>query len=236
MNEWDAEYSRRGIPSSFRDEPSGVLTWALDNWKYLTGDARPKTAVDIGCGTGRNSVYMATTGIEVVAFDSSHAAIHSAQTRAASSNSTLPLTFISHNLVDGIPAKDNQVDFAVDIFVYKHQLLPSIRRAYRNELRRILKSEGRLLISLAEHKDGYYAACPDLEAAEDGNPRTILDPVAGVGSVLFSLEELITEMADCFTLEMAWHKSKLGLMHQRQYMRQTLATIWHLKENQDGIA
>jgi len=236
MNEWDAEYTRRGIPSSFRDEPSGVLTWALDNWQHLTGNTKPKTAVDIGCGTGRNAVYMANMGIEVVAFDSSKAAILSAQTRAANANVTLPLTFINQDLVDGIPAKDRQVDFAVDIFVYKHQLLPSSRKAYRHELNRVLKLGGRLLVSLAEHEDGYYAACPDLKVSEVGNPRTILDPVAGVGSVLFSLEELIAEMADLFTLEMVWHKSKLGIMHQEQYLRHTLATIWHLKENQDGTA
>lgn len=234
MNEWDAEYSRRGIPSSFRDEPSGVLTWALDNWQYLTGKTKPETAVDIGCGAGRNAVYMATLGIEVLAFDSSGSAIDSAQARAANVDLPSPPTFMKHNLVDGIPAEDGQADFATDIFVYKHQLLPSVRKAYRRELGRILKPGGRLLVSLAEHEDGYYAACPDLEVSESGNPRTILDPVAGVGSVLFSLEELIAEMADLFGLEMAWQKSKLGMMHEEQYLRHTLATIWHLKEEQDG--
>lgn len=234
MNEWDTEYSRRGIPSSFRDEPSGVLTWALDNWQYLTGKTKPETAVDIGCGAGRNAVYMATLGIEVLAFDSSESAIDSAHDRAANVDSPSPPTFINHSLVDGIPAGDGQADFATDIFVYKHQLLPSVRKAYRRELGRILKSGGRLLVSLAEHEDGYYAACPDLEVSESGNPRTILDPVAGVGSVLFSLEELIAEMADLFTLEMAWRKSKLGMMHEEQYLRHTLAAIWRLKEDQDA--
>ncbi|MGB7923476.1 MAG: class I SAM-dependent methyltransferase [Pyrinomonadaceae bacterium] len=236
MNKWDAEYSRRGIPSSFRDDPSGVLTWALDNWPYLTDNTAPKTAVDIGCGTGRNAIYMASSGIEVLAFDSSEAAVKSAQVRLADNSLTKLPTFLKHDLTDGIPAKDRQIDFAVDIFVYKHQLLPSVRKAYRQELHRILQPDGRLLISLAGHDDGYYDACPDLEVAESGNPRTIMDPVAVVGSVLFSLEELIAEMADLFFLEMAWHKSKIGMMHQEYYLRHTLATIWHPKEEQDGTA
>jgi SAM-dependent methyltransferase len=236
MNRWDTEYSRRGIPSSFRDEPSGVLTWSLSNWTYLTGRSHPKTAVDVGCGAGRNAVYMASLGIDVVAFDGSYAAIRLAQARAAAASLTSIPTFLNHDLTEGIPLEDRQVDFAVDIFVYKHQLLPSIRRDYRAELRRVLSPEGRLLVSLAERQDGYYAVCPDLEIPEPGNPRTILDPVAGIGSVLFSLDELVNEMADFFTLEMAWQKSKMGMMHQQNYLRHTLATIWHLTENQDGTA
>jgi hypothetical protein len=89
---------------------------------------------------------------------------------------------------------------------------------------RVLRPDGRLLLSLAEASDGYYAACPDLEGPSA--PRTVMDPVAGVASVLFSFEELLSEMSDLFALEMSWHKEKPGLMHGREYIRRTMATIW----------
>src|ERR1051325_11641476 len=234
MNNWDREYRQRGIPSSFRDEPSGVLTWALDNWSYLTGNAKPATAVDIGCGTGRNATYMARLSIKVLAFDSSDVAVESAQSRLASTELDLPPSFLKHDLTHGIPADTGQFDFATDIFVYKHQLLPSSRAAYRAELKRVLRSNGRLLVSLAERKDGYYDGCPDMEVPEEGNPRTIIDPVVDVGSVLFNLEELSREMSDFFALEMSWHKAKVGVMHNNRYLRHTLATIWRVKEDQNA--
>jgi SAM-dependent methyltransferase len=230
VNSWDQEYSRRGIPSSFRDEPSGVVRWALDNWNYLTDDLNPKTALDIGCGTGRNAVYMAALGIDVIAFDISETALASAHARTASASLASPPKFLNHDLSTGIPCASDQIDFAIDVFVYKHQLLPSTRAAYRQELCRILRPSGRLLISLAERDDGYYASCPDLEVAESGNPRTVLDPEAGIGSVLFNLDDLVREMNGLFALQMVWRKQKRGQMHGKDYLRHTIATIWDIKE------
>src|SRR5687767_5287085 len=115
MIKWDREYSRRGIPSSFRDEPSGVLTWTLTNWHHLTGFSIPESAVDIGCGTGRNPLYMAKLGISVLAFDSSEVAIRAAHERSATASLKAPLKFLQHDLTKGIPANDGGFDLATDI-------------------------------------------------------------------------------------------------------------------------
>jgi hypothetical protein len=101
----------------------------------------------------------------------------------------------------------------------------SDRAAYRGELARVLCPDGRLLLSLAERSDEYYGGCPVLDA---GDRLTVLDPHAGIGSVLFSLEELKNEFGDRFVLEMCWHKEKLGRMHGRTYLRRSLATLWRL--------
>ncbi len=236
MSKWDDEYSNRGIPSSFRDEPSSVLIWALNHWPQLTEEVTPATALDIGCGTGRNAVHMARLGIEVIAFDSSEVALLAARTRLTDTSLANPPSFLKHDLATGIPAQSGSIALAADIFVYKHQLLPSVRSDYRRELVRVLQPNGRLLLSLAERKDGYYTACPDFEVSESGNPRTVIDRAIGVGSVLYSLEELREEMADLFILEMAWHKAKIGSMHGELYMRHTLATIWCIKGDKNGLA
>lgn len=226
---WDKEYKRGGIPSSVRDEPSGVLLWALSCWPYVTGTNVPISALDVGCGTGRNAVHLATLGTNVSAFDSSREAIERANARLQ----TLPtdvrtrIHFEQRGLEDGLPVGDRSLDLVTDIFVYKHQMAESVRKTYREELRRALKGAGVLLLSLAHKDDGYYSKCP--QYGGQGRGYQILDPVAGVGSVLFDLSDLVEEFADTFVLEIAWQKQKRGTMHGSEYNRVTLVTLWRPK-------
>lgn len=226
-NPWDAEYRERGIPSSLRSEASGVLVWALANWPYLTDSDSlyPSVAIDVGCGTGRNAMHMAALNISVLGFDASAEAVDRARERAnAVGDSTTRL--LLHDLQAGLPAPDHSADFISDVFVYKHQLSAAARAAYRAEMLRVLKPRGAVLVSLALADDGYYSTCPDLADPEGGNPRTIVDPVVGIGSVLYTLPQLEAEFSRDFRLEMAWIKAKMGRMHGQDYLRRTLATVW----------
>ena len=79
MTGWDQEYVRSGMPSSFRDDPSGVVVWALTNWPTLDGlDGLPRRGLDVGCGTARNTLYLARQGIDMTGFDASPEAIAAA--------------------------------------------------------------------------------------------------------------------------------------------------------------
>ncbi|MFL6314542.1 MAG: class I SAM-dependent methyltransferase [Terriglobales bacterium] len=227
---WDSEYQKRGIPSSFRSEPSGVLLWALANWRFLDNCDVPQYALDVGCGTGRNALYMSAQGINVLGFDSSEKAIALASKANIHSNAARTPTFFQHDLTSGIPAPDSRFDLITDIFVYKHQIDPIARGEYLTELYRVLSPSGHLLLSLAELKDGYYSACPHVKGLENQDLLVILDPIANVHSVLFSLEQLKNELSKYFEMEMSWYKIKPGLMHGTEYERHTLGTIWRPKK------
>ncbi|HSZ40197.1 MAG TPA: class I SAM-dependent methyltransferase [Trebonia sp.] len=88
---WHSEYERQGIPSSHRDEPSGVVRWALANVPFLT-DKAIAAAVDLGCGTGRNAIALASQWQSyaqvkrVEAMDFSLAALDVAQGRPGAAN------------------------------------------------------------------------------------------------------------------------------------------------------
>jgi SAM-dependent methyltransferase len=220
---WDAEYERAGIPSSYRDAPSGAVLWALGNWRGLGCGHLPRRALDVGCGTGRNAAHLASRGIRVIAFDSAPAAVTAARNRALAAGLEVDLSV--RDLQAGLPADDREIDLVLDVFVYKHQTDPAVRLAYRKELQRVLSAEGRVLISVAEPDDGYYSACPP-SPDPTASPHAVLDPVLGLGSVLFSLGELEKEMADTLSLEMAWRKVRVGNMHGKNYIRRTLATLW----------
>jgi SAM-dependent methyltransferase len=220
---WDAEYGRAGIPSSYREAPSGAVLWALRNWGEPGCDQLPLRALDVGCGTGRNAVHLASRGIRVTAFDSAPAAVAAAEKRLLADGLDADLSV--RDLQAGLPADDHEIDLVLDVFVYKHQTDPAVRLRYREELQRVLSDKGRVLVSVAEPDDGYYGGCPPLPDPE-ASPHAVLDPVLGLGSVLFSLGELETEMADILSLEMAWRKGRVGEMYGKEYIRRTLATLW----------
>lgn len=225
-NYWSAEYRHGGIPSSVSAEPSTTLLWALSNWSYLTGNPRPRTALDVGCGTGRNTLHLARLGIHTTGFDFSEEALE----RAAERLSKLQrpdFQLYRHNLTEGLPVTDKSIDLLCDIFVYKHQIAASERRLYRDEMKRVLAPNGRILLALAEIRDGYYSQCPAFAVQpEQAGIEYVSDTAIQVGSVLFTLDGLTAEMADHFELEMSWLKRREGVMHNKNYLRYTLATIW----------
>ena len=225
---WNGEYRAGGIPSSVRDEASTTVVWALSNWPYLTGRTAPSLAVDVGCGTGRNSLYLASQGARVVAFDFAPEAVSRARERLAAAPQA-QVHIMEHNLADGLPVPDNSVDLVCDIFVYKHQMDAALRRHYRQDVIRVLSEGGMFLLSLAEIRDGYYASCPRQSDAGASDPLAVVDPSVGAGSVLFTLESLRAEMGDIFELVMSWLKIKTGEMHGATYTRYTLATIWEAR-------
>jgi len=75
--DWDAMY-REGTPSWETGVPSAELIRVLDE-----GLVPPGTALDLGCGTGADAVYLARRGFELTAIDSSPTALERARTRAA---------------------------------------------------------------------------------------------------------------------------------------------------------
>lgn len=222
---WDSEYIRQGIPSSRRDDPSGVLVWALANIRFMTDD--PITAaVDLGCGTGRNAIALASEVKRVEAVDFSAKALDIARCRPGAE----AVTFLQGDVAKPLPFADDSFDLATDVFVYFHQLADTDRASYRREISRILKPGGILLISLATDNDGYYSAC-DTGPLTDvvSSVRLTWDPVAEVGNILMSYDQLIAEFSDLFTLHMSWIKQRHGMMHGKPYERETVGTLWGAK-------
>lgn len=228
---WDGEYRQQGIPSSWKDDPSTVVQWTLSNLPYLGGRlTNDDYVLDVGCGSGRNSLAVATrTPARVVGFDYSQEAVDKATKRLASADSQLQsrVRFEQRDMRDPLPVEDSSTALILDVFVYFHLLRAEDRARYRSEAHRVLKSDGHLLVSLATDEDGYYNSCPNADDWGAKSPIPIvLDPAAGVGNIMHNLGSLEQELSDQFRLTMAWRKTARGPMHGKTYDRVTLATLW----------
>ncbi len=93
QDKWDARY-REGAYAT-RTHPSALLAEWLPKLEFR--ETHPR-AIDVGCGTGRNAIYLARRGWQVDAVDISEVALeHLTETANAKS---LPITCIQADLED----------------------------------------------------------------------------------------------------------------------------------------
>lgn len=100
-------------------------------------DNNIKTAVEFGCGEGRNSIYMAKNNIAVTAYDISSTAIENAKT--AMRNSDVSVDFICEDIFKTQIMQ--QYDFVYDSGMF-HHLSPHRVLNYIDTVKRILKPNG----------------------------------------------------------------------------------------------
>ncbi len=84
---WDALY-REGTPSWETGKPSAELI-RLVREKAIA----PGRTLELGCGTGANAIYLAKSGFEMTAVDSSPTALERARVRAEREDALLRLVF-----------------------------------------------------------------------------------------------------------------------------------------------
>ena len=98
----------------------------------LVAGRRPGHALDLGCGTGTNAVYLARQGWEVVGVDFSPLAIETARKRGLASGSST--SFVTGDVTDLARAGvRGPFDLVVDIGCY-HTLTANSRPVYESQV------------------------------------------------------------------------------------------------------
>ena len=130
---WDERYAAPGY--LFGTEPARFL---VDQAVHLPERGRVLVVAD---GEGRNSVFLAARGFDVMAFDASHVAVEKA--RALAKGRDVPVRFEVSN-VDGWDWAPNAYDAVVAVFI---QFAPPQMRARIFEgIKRTLKPGGMLML------------------------------------------------------------------------------------------
>ena len=131
---WDEFYGERKFKAPFIQQntmPDENLVDFLNNNSYI------KTAIELGCGEGRNAIFMAKKGIVVTALDISPVAIENARKIALEQGIN-----IDFKCQDIIKSKINgKYDFVYDSGLF-HHLPPHRRITYIEILQSILKPGG----------------------------------------------------------------------------------------------
>lgn len=175
---WDNEYQNtKGVPTSTRTTASSAVTRLIS---YIT-EHRPdlgKTAIDLGCGIGRNSLYLAGLGYRVTAVDFAESALRKFEASLTGRPEKDYITLKHLSLADPLPFQDGTFDLAVDA-VTTMTLEPDELVHFEQELRRIVKPKGLFLSYVLASDDGF------LEATSPGAKSTTVEK-SGITDHYFS--------------------------------------------------
>ncbi len=181
---WQEEYLKiKSLPSSYRTEPSRGLVM-LDG---LIPYRKMKHALDLGCGIGRNSIYLLSKGVDVDAIDFSDAALDEFRKNLEKLAINSSVRIIKHNLLERIPLRDATYDLIIDFYNFCQFISNEERHRYLNDVLRLLKPDGYAVFALFSLGDEYYS-----RFLPQSGDRVVDDPANNIISRLYSKQELLT--------------------------------------------
>jgi ubiquinone/menaquinone biosynthesis C-methylase UbiE len=134
--DWDEAYrSEAQLPWEL-GEPRKQLIGAVEG-----GWVRRGKALDICCGLGTNTVYLAKKGFQVKGIDISQTAVEGAKEKAGKAGVNIDFRVGS---AVRLPYPANEFVFVFDMGCF-HHILPRDRDAYLEGVRRVLKRGGKYL-------------------------------------------------------------------------------------------
>jgi len=178
-------------PPISRTTPSEAVNWAWEQLQHR--HLRLKEAVDVGCGRGRNSFFLARKGFHVTALDFAPNAVEKLAEEAAKEGLGDKIRPVMQDVAEPWPVANEQMDLVVDAFCFKHLGTEAERAEYKKNLLRALGIKGHYLISLGSIGDGYYGRYihkkdePDLPVSEAFK----IDPYNGIESAVFTQQAVM---------------------------------------------
>lgn len=179
---WDGFYADREKPVPFfTDAPDEALVSGI-----ASGRLRGGRALDIGCGNGRNTRYLAEHGYDVVGIDISGASIRWAGELCAECAVRPAFCCCSLQDYEGTP---ESFDLIVDSGCF-HHIKPHRRQQYLEKIQSLLREDGWYLMTCMDLEAG--AAISDYDAYRDFSMH---------GGMGFSEEKLRRVLSPFFQIE-----------------------------------
>jgi SAM-dependent methyltransferase len=151
---WQKEYQQaQGIPTSTRNKPSSALGRFLE-FAQKNQLKLGRSVIDLGCGKGRNSLYLANLGFQVTALDFIPSVLDEVKNKAKKQYTNLKVQTVKANLSKSLPFSTGQFDWAIDI-VSSVSLNLKEMKFFVSEVERVLKPKGIFLTYVHSRDDGY---------------------------------------------------------------------------------
>ena len=164
---WDEEHKHPKVllQMDSEDGSGGVKKF----WDFLSqSGAKNLKGLEMGCGKGRNVIWLASQGVDMYGFDFSPAAIEEATRRAEKAGAT-SAHFDVMDATREWKYDSDSFDFAIDCFASTDIESPEGRAFAISELHRVLKSGGYLLAYLLSTDDEFHKEMIIESPAEQAN-------------------------------------------------------------------
>lgn len=172
-NPWNLVFQTQG---RVFEEPHPLLSTVVERLQAN----HAQNVLDLGAGTGRHVIFLASNGFATYALDSAPEGL--AQTQRWLGAVGLQATLLEHDIYQPLPFADQFFDGIVSIQVIHHARLSQIE-ALIAELHRILKPGGLLLVTVAKamnQAQDYQEIEPNtylpLDGREAGLPHYFFTP------------------------------------------------------------
>lgn len=148
---WEREHSQQSsFAAMHTTKPSAPLPGFVEYIKQQGFNPSETRVLDLGCGKGRNSIYLASQGFHVIGIDFSEKALNDARQRSASYSSLIEYEQV--DITKEWPFGTNYFDIIIDcnasIYIPDHE-----RGVVITEAHRVLKPGGLYLFyGIAETK------------------------------------------------------------------------------------
>jgi SAM-dependent methyltransferase len=133
---YDFMYRFRRPPWDTGITPPEVVS-LVERW-----DGKPGRALDLGCGTGTNSLYLAQHGFQVVGIDFSSKAV--ARARIKARHGGFPVEFVNAD-VTRLDFLKEPFDLILDIGCF-HGIPPTARGRYAGHIDRLTRANSKYLL------------------------------------------------------------------------------------------
>lgn len=139
MNHWDRIYETGAYKSQWDYKyPSQELAATI----AYQGVPVNGEALDVGCGAGRDAIFLAQSGYKVIGLDLSEKALEIADERAKVAD--VEIKWICGNVLE-LPIESESIDFVNDRGCF-HAISETDRPQYVREITRVLKPGGKILL------------------------------------------------------------------------------------------
>lgn len=147
---WEEKLST--IPEMFGEEPSEPAVKAAE----VFGQAGTRRVLELGCGQGRDTIFFACRGFEVIACDYAENGIRIVTEKALKAGLSFRIRTQVHDVRHPLPFADESVDACYSHMLFCMALTQKELEGLSSEIRRVLHRGGLCIYTARTTEDPHY--------------------------------------------------------------------------------